>query len=531
MPNLWETIMQLWKKPDLLDRPILKLNDSDALSIRDLAAGTLITGMTGGGKTSGPAATILRGFLRAGMGGVLTTAKPDDVEMIRKLCAEEGRLDSLIVWDGRNGGFNFLAWILAQLGDDAVEVAIEFLNRVFELKQASSAVPGGSGDQFWTDSRLADLRATLPILHAATDTIRVADILRFARSAPSSPEQMKDPNWQRESFFYRMCVLAAAKLPDAVGENCIDHWLERAKLDARTRGNTLVSLTTPLDALNNGWLRRAFCEETTIVPELAFEGVIIVLDMPALTRHEDGIFAQQIFVSAFQRAVLYRNALPKRYRTRPVFKLIDEFPLFCNAQYAQFLGTCRSSRCCTVLLAQSLPSLVARMTGPNAEQRAQSLIANCAIKIWAANSCSATNEWAAKTIGRTLQVRGNYSHNEGHNRNLGMNMGHGSNWGSSSQGGGSSSYGKGGGSSGSSWGHGSSSGGNENWGRNRGTGSSHGQSWGESEVLDYAVEPGAFGWMLKTGGPANGNRVSAIVYSAGKIFASGSPALLVEFAQ
>ena len=523
--------MVLWKRVELLDRPIVQLNETDSLSARDLAAGTLITGMTGGGKTSGPGNTLLRGMIRAGMGGMITTAKPDDVTSIRTMCAEEGRLDSLISWDGKNGGFNFLAWTLAQQGADGMEVAIELLMRVFEMKQASAATPGGSGDQFWTDSNLQRFRATLPVLHAATGTLRVADILRFVRSAPESQEQMRDPNWQRESFFFECFARAADRIDDADGQNCMAYWIDNAKLDARTRGNLLVSFTTALYALNSGWLRQAFCEECTLFPELAFFGAIIVLDMPVLTRHEDGTFAQQIFVYCFQRAVLYRNALPNRYRERPVFLFIDEFPLFCNSQYAQFLGTCRSSRCCTVLLAQSLPAIVARMTGANAEQKAQALLANCSLKIWAANNCTITNEWAAKTIGRTLQSRANYSQNEGASSNMGLNMGTGESWGTSSQSGGSSSYGKGGGSSGSSWSSGSNSGGNDSWGRSRGTSSNHGESWGSSEVLDYAVEPGAFGRMLKTGGPTNGNRVSAIVYQAGRTFASGTNALVAEFRQ
>lgn len=525
--------MRLRKRTDLLDRPILSLNSFDQLTVRDFASGTLVTGMTGGGKSSGPYNNILRGFVRAGMGGVITTAKPEDVETIRRICREEGCLHSLFIWNGLNGGFNFLAWILARLGPDGVENAIEFLMRVIELKQASAAVPGGSSDQFWTDSRLQFLRALIPLVHAATGTLKIEDILRCARTAPTSPEQMKDPVWQASSGFFKMCALAADRLDDDTGRRIMAYWLEFANLDAKTRSNILISTTTALDALvSNNWLRQMFCEDSSTFPELCFDGVIIVLDMPVLTRHEDGLFAQQIFVYAYQRAVLARNALPRRYRERPVFLIIDEFPLFCNSQYAQFLGLCRSSRCCTVLLAQSLPSIVGRMVGPNAEERAQSLLANCALKIWAANNCTVTNEWAAKTIGRTVQTRANYSANEGHNASFGMNMGSGENWGWSSQSGGSSSHSSNGGSSsGSSWSSGSSGGGSDNWGRNRGTGSSHGQSWGKSEVLEYAVEPGAFGRMLKTGGPANGNRVSTIIYQAGRVFSSGTNALLVEWRQ
>lgn len=524
--------MKFWKRGDLLDRPILQVNAIDHLTVRDFVAGSLVTGMTGGGKTSGPLHTILRGFLRAKMGGVITTVKPEDVETIRRICKEEGRLGSLIIWNGLNGGFNFLAWILARLGPAGIENAIEFLMRVIELKQASAAIPGGSSEQFWTDTKLQFLRALVPLVYAATSTLRIEDILRCARSAPTSPEQMKDPNWQANSDFFKTCALAADRLDDATGNRIMSYWQEFANLDEKTRSNILISLTTALDALlSNAWLRQAFCEGSSIFPELCFEGVTIVLDMPVLTRHEDGLFAQQIFVLAFQRAVLARNELTRRYRERPVFLIIDEFPLFCNSQYGQFLGLCRSSRCCTVLLAQSLPSIVARMIGPNGKQQAETLIANCSLKIWAANNCTVTNEWAAKTIGRTLQTRANYSANEGQNTNFGMNMGEGENWGWSTQSGGSSSSGPGGSSSGNSWSSGKSGGGSDHWGRNRGTGHSSGQSWGHSEVLEFAVEPGEFGRMLKTGGPANGNRVSTIIYQAGRTFASGNNALLVEWRQ
>lgn len=521
-----------------LDTPLLSISGTDHVTARDLASGTFISGMTGGGKSSGPGNTLLRTFLRAGMGGVITTAKPDDVDTIRRICVEEGRQHSLIVWDGSQGGFNFLSWILALEGADGIANAIEFLMRIVEMKRASSATPGGNGDQFWTDAILQRLRNTIPVIYAATGTVRIEDVLRFVRSAPESPAQMKDPEWQRRSYFYELFALAADRIDDVTGRNTAAYWHDDvANLDAKTRGNILISLTTALDALNIGWLRKAFCEETTLVPELCLEGMTIVLNMPALTRHEEGIFAQQIFVYAYQRAVLSRNALPARYRERPVFLFIDEFPLFCNSQYADFLGTCRSARCCTVLLAQSLPSIYARMGGPSAQDRAHQLIANCATKIFAANNCTVTNEWAAKTIGRTLHERASYNRTEGSNQSVGMNMGEGSNWGSNRGSGSNFSYnsGNGGGGSWSVGGNssrGSSHGGSDNRGRNRGHGTNQGESWGYSEQMDHLIEPSQFARMLKTGGPANGNRVSAVWYQAGRTFrASGGNALMTEFVQ
>ncbi|MFM9977020.1 MAG: hypothetical protein ACKVOP_03105 [Sphingomonadaceae bacterium] len=50
--------------------------------------------------------------------------------------------------------------------------------------------------------------------------------------------------------------------------------------------------------------------------------------------------------------------------------------------------------------------------------------------------------------------------------------------------------------------------------------------------MDNIIEAGAFSRMLKTGGPANGSRVSAVWYQAGRVFrASGGNALIVEFTQ
>lgn len=518
---------------DPLDVPLLRLTPTDHVTARDLCSGVLCTGMTGSGKSSGPAATLLRAFARSGMGGVLTCAKPGDAEAYYRLLASEGRASSVIVWDGSNGSFNLMSWSLAQAGEDGAGSTVESVARVIEMKRAASATPGAASDPFWTEGPHQMLRKSIPIIHAATGTVRIKDILRFVRSAPRSPEEMRDPEWQRGSFFYRIFAQAAGQIDDALGAACIAYWsTDFGALDAKTRGNLLISLSTVLDALSSGWLGQAFSGETTLVPELCFSGVIIILDMPALTRHEEGVLAQQIFLYAFQKAVLSRNGLAPAQRERVVFLMIDEFQLFCSSpsQFADFLSTCRSSRCATVLLTQSLASIYARM-GPQGHDRTHQLIANCATKIWAANNCTTTNSWAADMIGKSLQWRDNHSRSEGTSSQFGMNMGEGSNWGTSQGSGSSSSYGPGGG-GGSSWNSGSSRGGSDQWGKNRGTGSNSGESWGASQQLDYRLPPDAFGRMLKTGGPAYANRVSAVWHQSGRVFdASGDTWLVVEFAQ
>jgi TraM recognition site of TraD and TraG len=235
----------------------------------------------------------------------------------------------------------------------------------------------------------------------------------------------------------------------------------------------------------------------------------------------------------WQRAVLARNALSAQHQARPVFLWADEAQYFINSYDAEFLSTCRGSRCCTVFLSQSLPTYYAKMGGENARDRVHHLLGNFATRIWHNNACHETNEWAAKTIGRSLQTRSNFSEGHGTNHSTGMNMGEGNNWGGSSNVGGSySQNGQGAGSYSRSSGGGSSWGSSDNMGRNRGSGSSTNVSHGYSEQMDYAIEPGFFARGLKTGGPANGNRVSAVWFQAGRVFgASSGNALFAEFSQ
>lgn len=169
------------------------------------------------------------------------------------------------------------------------------------------------------------------------------------------------------------------------------------------------------------------------------------------------------------------------------------------------------------------------MTGENSRDRVHHLLGNFGTKIFHSNACPETNEWAARTLGRTLKRRENFSESEGHSTSYGMNRGENVNRGRQS--GSSSNNGLDGRSTGSSS-FGSSSGTGESWGENRGGGTNTGTSHGYSEQMDYLLEPAQFGRILKTGGPPNRNRVSAVWYQAGRTFAdSQCNMLLATFAQ
>jgi hypothetical protein len=192
-----------------------------------------------------------------------------------------------------------------------------------------------------------------------------------------------------------------------------------------------------------------------------------------------------------------------------------------------FFGMARSSKCCPVYLTQSLPAYYAKIGGDNPRDAAHDLVGKFITHIYHSNACPDTNEYASRMIGKVMTRRGNYSSGNSKSLNFGMSAGSSENSGMSSNFG--SSFGNNSYSSNS--GSGSSSGSGSNWGDNRGRGTSENVSRGYSESMEYAIEPGDFARILKTGGKENGNQVTGIWFQAGRVFTSGSNWLLGRFKQ
>ncbi len=519
-----------------LSTPLLNLSAADPFRLVDATSGVAVLGATGSGKTSGTGKALASAYLRAGFGFLVLCAKPDEVDRWVAYARANGRENSVIIFGDRGGGgFNFITYELARQGVDGLGSVVECLMRIVDAARNCGPNPGGGGDVFWEDAMRQLLRNTLPILYAATGKVEIPDIIRFVATAPVGREQMHNADWQSRSFMFRMLEKAAVAPARAIPAHEFDkaerYWTdEYGQLDNRTRSNISISLSTALDRFNRGRLNRHFCGETTLVPEMTFHGAIILLDMPALSWNEDGIVAQKLVKFMWQRAVLSRNALEMRHRDRPVVLWADEAHLFADSSTdADFLSTCRSSKACTVFMSQSLPTFYAKIGGANPKHKADMLLGNLATKVFHSLADHETALWAAESIGKTIQRRGNYSEGQNHGSSHGMNTGEGTNWGVNSS---VSISNDGKGNQSTSISSGSSSGLNENWGRNRGFNTGESVSQGYSEVVDYEIQPGDFARVLKTGGAANGNEVSAVWFQSGRLFSvSGRNYLLTRFLQ
>lgn len=479
-----------------LSDELLRWSHDDVLTIRDAVEGILDTGATGGGKTSGSGETIACSYLAAGFGGIVLTAKADELPLWESRCRRTGRLGDLrVIGADANLRFNFLDHELNREGSGAglTENIVSLFSTVMENHERGTTGTGGKEDgAFWKQNFKRGMRCAVDLTTLATGRISVSDIVNVMLSAPTSPAQINDPQFQANATCFRYLKLAdkrekAHRQQHDYGIVCDYFLLEWPKLAERTRSVILAMILGFADMLNRGLLRELFCTDTTITPDAVEDGKIILIALPVKEFGEVGQFAQALFKYCFQRSIERRNVAVS---PRPVFLWADEAQNFINSYDMQFQTTCRAARVATVYLTQNVSNVYAALGGGDkGRAEADSLFANLNTKIFHANGDPVTNEWAASLIGRSRQfmMNGNSSYDADDQwlASIGLDR-----------------LRKGG-----------------------------GASAGFSEVLEFEVQPREF-TRLKTGGPANGWVVEGIVFQNGRIFeASGRTWLKTAFKQ
>lgn len=481
---------------DLLSRPILHWSREDAFTFRDAVAGTVIMGATGSGKSSGSGRALASAFLRNGCGGLVLTAKADEVAVWEAYCREARRLDDLVVFDAAGSHrFNFLDYEMTRPGAGAgiTENIVNLLSTALEVMERNSA--GGSGREdegFWRRTNRQLTRNAVDLLALAKGRITVPDLYRVVVSAATTPEQFRSEAWRSSSACYRWLTEADKRTMSPRERTdfgiVADYWcLEFPSLSEKTRSVIVATFTSMVDVLNRGILRDLFCGETTITPDAIAEGKIIMVGLPVKEFGELGLFANSLWKYAFQRSIERR---PIRLDTLPVFLWADEAQHFLNSTDMSFATTCRGARVATVMLSQNYSNFVAALgAGEKGRVEADSLLANLNTKIMHANGDPVTNEWSSGLIGKSIRYMASGNSSRPSDDGLLSLMGVGG---------------------------------------ERQPGSI---SAGFSESMDFEVQPREF-TRLRTGGPENGWIVDGIVFANGKTFkTSGRGWLPVQFRQ
>lgn len=482
-----------------LSASLLELSPYDTWTIGHSVEGLLSLGRSGGGKTSGSGVAAANAMLLAGYGGLVLVAKGDEIRHWDALCRATGRSEDLIVvHPGGPWTFNPVDHELRLKGDAAsvgrAERVVGMYSAILDLIDRSGSAAGTSGggrdsEAFWRQATTRMVRIFVELLILAMDQVRITDLYQAVLSAPRSIDEARSEAW-KESLCYRLLRQADDKPKSPAQKHdfglVIDYITrEWPMTPEKTRGSILAMFTAMSDCLQRGVLHELFGQGSTFTPEACEEGRIIIVALPAKEFGLLGIVANVLMKFAFQRCIERRtNVGPE---TRPVFLYADEAQLFVTGTDAMYQATCRSAKAATVYLSQNLSNFYLSMgSGDKGRAEADSLLANLNTRIFHANGCAVTNEWAATQIGRTKQ--------------LFMNMGRST--------------------------------GDQDWFSNvTGMGHQSQNSSGMSEQMDFEVQPSAF-TTLRTGGPAHGGLIDAIVYQSGRRFnATGRTWLPVTFRQ
>lgn len=484
--------------PDLwsLSAPLLHWSPSDAWTIGDAVTGTLVTGASGSGKTSGSGQAMAKALLAHGFGALVLTTKADERALWEAYCAAVGRAEDVRIFDASGGlRFNFLDYEARHAGEGAglTENLVNLFGSVMEVADRGSGGAQGREDEgYWRRSSRQLLRNAIDLVSLSGARLSVPDLYRVVISAPMSSEQKRSNEWQRQSLCFQLLAQADGRTKSAREqadlEVVADYFLvEFPELSEKTRSVIVSTFTSTADVLSRGLLRELFCADTNITPEAVTEGAVVVIDLPVKTFGEVGTFAQVLWKFVFQRAAERRDV---KTNPRPVILWADEAQSFITSTDAAFQTTCRSSRVATVYLTQNVSNVYAALGGSEkGRAEAASLFANLNTKVLHANGDPVTNEWAASLIGRSRQMLANGNSSRSTDGAWPFELGI------------------------------------EALTR-PGTASA-----GFSETWEYEVQPAAF-TRLRTGGPANGLTVDGILFQNGRCFvASGRTWMPVTFRQ
>jgi TraM recognition site of TraD and TraG len=471
--------MLFGKDPWDLDFPLFQWSPYDVFTLGKAFESVAIFGELGAAKTTGSAAWLLLAYLSLGMGGLYCCVKPGDRELIEAYACITGKTDSLIVVSPANKWrCNLMRYALKRPGGagSRVESLVSLLMTIVEAAERGERGNASQGDKFWTRSLKQILRNGIEVCIAARGDVTMSMLHEVITSAPRTPAEVHSEAWQKDSLCYRLIEEAEnrekSEREQGDFELAAKYFLrEFPDMPNDTRGSILATYAVMADVLLRGHMADLFGGETNFVPELTFDGAIIVLDLSTKVFGQAGLYVQSAFTYLWQTTCEQRDV---KANPRPVFWFVDEaHELVCNYT-PEFLATARSARVATVLISQNRPNYLAAMGGEAGRHRVDAFLGNMGTKIFHANGDPETNRWASDTISEEMQIR--------------------TNW------------------------HGTT----EN-GQGRG---------GGSEAPGRKVLPSEF-TALKKGGPQNGFLTEAIVFQTGADFAAngGEPWLRTAFEQ
>lgn len=394
-----------------LDDPIMKI-EGNPWTVRNACEGVQIFGGIGSGKTSGSGRALALKYLKAGYGGLVLTAKPDETDLWTSYCKETGRLDDLcIVRPGGEYSFNFLDYEANREGAGAGQSE----NIVMVLKtviKAGNMNGQGSNEAFWDDALDMLLFNVIDLCLLSKKSLDIDDIYAITQTLPFDHTDLKKDGFKAKAFGKTYFDLKDY-LRD--GKNYASNqdirkfqslsfyfWESFIKLNDRTRSVIEHMFWGLLFRLSRDPIYSLFCSKSpNLSPNDSLRGKVIVLDLPVKLYDKVGRDAQILFKYIWQRAMERRDI--REDGDKPVFLWADEAQNFIHEHDFAYQATARSSRVCTVYLTQNLPNYYAQLGGREGEYQVKSFMGTLATKVFHSNADHETNKYASELFGEVFK--------------------------------------------------------------------------------------------------------------------------------
>ncbi|MEM6721115.1 MAG: TraM recognition domain-containing protein [Bacteroidota bacterium] len=403
----------------ILDKPLIQWPMGHPFTIRNACEGVLILGGLGSGKTSGSGALLAQKYLTNKFGGLVLTAKEEEIELWKNYCQKYNRLDDLIIFGPDSGySFNFLNYESSR--NDKAQGIVHNIADTLKTVIKAGASDGQESDKAFWDTALQQLLVnTVDLCLLATKKIKFEHLYKVVQSAPKTRQQLNNPQWRAQSQCFKLMHHVASHLKDvpkskehdalarrlySIEDFFLGNWLNlsektRSIVEQMFFGFGDRFMRDPLYSLFNS------TTDQEITPEDTIKGKIIVINLPYLIYENTGRDGQILFKYVWQRAMQRRKI---KENSRPTFLWVDEAHYFLHDHDIDHQSTARSYRACTVYLTQNLPNFSLHFGGRDkGMHQFKALAGNLGTKFFHANSDVETNEYASELIGKKIQWMAN----------------------------------------------------------------------------------------------------------------------------
>lgn len=406
--------------------------------IKHSILGVQAFGSNGSGKSSSLRTLALK-YLRSGYGFLILSVKSER-KTWEEYCRLAGRSDDLVIIgtdSPQNHRFNFLQYLSACSGGGSLTSnLVNILKQI--IRAGDEQESGKADDPFWQKSLDLLLHNTVSLCQLAYDTVDIQQMYDIVQSAPSgsgedegqtgmednpdSPfnkafeivrsgiakeyQQWKKTWGKKQKRLYQdkgvLEKTILEKFPKARQFRFVEQFFfETFKtLSFKTKSIILLSLSSFLFSLLQEPIYSLFCSgKTTVTPEDALNGKIILLDIPTRYYHAAGRSAQLLFKLITELQWEKRNI---EENNRPVCLWSDESSEFLLENDPKFQATARDCRVAIVYITQNVHQYYAAMSGTKSADRVASFLGTLNTKLFFSNSDVSTNKMASELIGDAL---------------------------------------------------------------------------------------------------------------------------------